>query len=85
MQRGGGSEREGNREVVLIGLCWVHNSVVDLMPLSCTLKNSKVGWAVVVHAFNPSTWETEAGRSLSSRPEQPELPRETLLAWRRGI
>jgi hypothetical protein len=22
----------------------------------------------VVHAFNPSTWEAEAGRSLSSRP-----------------
>jgi hypothetical protein len=25
-------------------------------------------WAVVVHAFNPSTWETEAGRFSSSRP-----------------
>jgi hypothetical protein len=25
-------------------------------------------WAVVVHAFNPSTWEAEAGRFLSSRP-----------------
>jgi major histocompatibility complex class I len=25
-------------------------------------------WAVVVHAFNPSTWETEAGGFLSSRP-----------------
>jgi hypothetical protein len=24
---------------------------------------------VVVHAFNPSTWEAEAGRFLSSRPE----------------
>jgi hypothetical protein len=24
--------------------------------------------AVVVHAFNPSTWEAEAGRFLSSRP-----------------
>jgi hypothetical protein len=23
---------------------------------------------VVVHAFNPSTWEAEAGRFLSSRP-----------------
>jgi hypothetical protein len=23
---------------------------------------------VVVHAFNPSTWETEAGRFLSLRP-----------------
>jgi hypothetical protein len=37
---------------------------------------------VVAHAFNPSTWEAEAGRFLSSRPAwsaervpgQPELP-----------
>jgi hypothetical protein len=26
------------------------------------------GWAVVAHAFNPSTWEAEAGGFLSSRP-----------------
>jgi hypothetical protein len=26
------------------------------------------GWAVVAHAFNPRTWEAEAGRFLSSRP-----------------
>jgi hypothetical protein len=26
---------------------------------------------VVVHAFNPSTWEAEAGRFLSSRPAWP--------------
>jgi hypothetical protein len=25
------------------------------------------GWAVVAHAFNPSTWEAKAGRFLSSR------------------
>jgi hypothetical protein len=39
----------------------------------------------VVHAFNPSTWEAEAGGFLSSRPAwstdcvpgQPELHRET--------
>jgi hypothetical protein len=24
-------------------------------------------WVVVVYTFNPSTWEAEAGRSLSSR------------------
>jgi hypothetical protein len=42
--------------------------------------------AVVVHAFNPSTWEAEAGEFLSSRPAwstewvlgQPGLYRETL-------
>jgi hypothetical protein len=36
---------------------------------------------VVVHAFNPSTWEAEAGRFLSSRPAwstEPGLHRETL-------
>jgi hypothetical protein len=43
-------------------------------------------WAVVAHAFNPSTWEAEAGGFLSSRPAwstelvpgQPGLHRETL-------
>jgi hypothetical protein len=30
---------------------------------------------VVTHAFNPSTWEAEAGRFLSLRP-QPGLQRE---------
>jgi hypothetical protein len=43
-------------------------------------------WWVVVHAFNPSTWEAEAGEFLSSRPAwstewvpgQPGLHRETL-------
>jgi hypothetical protein len=25
-------------------------------------------WVVVAHAFNPSTWEAEAGRFLSLRP-----------------
>jgi hypothetical protein len=41
---------------------------------------------MVAHAFNPSTWEAEAGRFLSSRPAwstdrvpgQPGLHRETL-------
>jgi hypothetical protein len=36
------------------------------------LINSYISWAVVAHAFNPSTWEAEAeakaGRFLSSRP-----------------
>jgi major histocompatibility complex class I len=27
-----------------------------------------IGQAVVTHAFNPSTWEAEAGGFLSSRP-----------------
>jgi major histocompatibility complex class I len=28
----------------------------------------KLSWAVVAHAFNPSTWEAEAGGFLSLRP-----------------
>jgi hypothetical protein len=31
------------------------------------LKNHNLSWAVVAHAINPSTWEAEAGRFLSSR------------------
>jgi hypothetical protein len=31
-------------------------------------KNGPHCWAVVAHAFNPSTWEAEAGGFLSSRP-----------------
>jgi hypothetical protein len=46
----------------------------------------KKSQAVVVHAFNPSTWEAEAGGFLSLRPAwstervpgQPGLYRETL-------
>jgi hypothetical protein len=29
---------------------------------------SQSSWAVVAHAFNPRTWEAEAGGSLSLRP-----------------
>jgi hypothetical protein len=31
-------------------------------------KKKKNGWAVVAHAFSPSTWAAEAGGFLSSRP-----------------
>jgi hypothetical protein len=49
-------------------------------------KTKHFSQAVVVHAFNPSTWEAEAGRFLSLRPAcsielvpgQPGLHRETL-------
>jgi hypothetical protein len=50
------------------------------------LQNPEAGRAVVVHAFDSSTWEAEAGGFLSSRPAwstewvpgQPGLHRETL-------
>jgi hypothetical protein len=32
------------------------------------IQDISVHQAVVAHAFNPSTWEAEAGRFLSSRP-----------------
>jgi hypothetical protein len=31
-------------------------------------KKKIVCWVGVAHAFNPSSWEAEAGRFLSSRP-----------------
>jgi hypothetical protein len=51
-----------------------------------TIFNIFFGQVVVAHAFNPSTWEAEAGGFLSSRPAwstewvpgQPGLHRETL-------
>jgi hypothetical protein len=50
------------------------------------VSKSKVSRAVVVHAFNPSTWKAETGVFLSSKPAwstewvpgQPGLHRETL-------
>jgi hypothetical protein len=50
------------------------------------LAQEYLNWVVVVHAFNPSTWESEAGRFLNSRPAwstklvpgQPGLYRETM-------
>ena len=50
-------------------------------------ENVITGGAVVAHAFNPSTWEAEAGRFLGLRPAwstkwvsgQPGLYRETLF------
>jgi hypothetical protein len=58
----------------------------ELTDLSCNLKLHQSSWAVVAHAFNPSTWEAEAGGFLSLRPAwftglvpgQPGLRRETL-------
>jgi len=53
-------------------------------------KTEAMSWAVVVRAFNPSTWEAEAGRFLSLRPAwstewapgHPWLHRET-LSWKK--
>jgi hypothetical protein len=37
-------------------------------PLKNVMIQTKASWVVVAHAFNPSTWEAEAGGFLSSRP-----------------
>jgi hypothetical protein len=39
-----------------------------LSNLNCPFKNITSQPGVVAHTFNPSTWEAEAGRFLSSRP-----------------
>jgi hypothetical protein len=47
--------------------CWLLFSGSFVLP-SGTIKASS--WpGVVAHAFNPSTWEAEAGRFLSSGPD----------------
>jgi hypothetical protein len=73
--------RRANQETEEVFTC-----VVDL--IFSTVKIIHDFWQMVVaHAFNPSTWEAEAGRSLSSRPAwsieggvpgQPRLHGETL-------
>jgi hypothetical protein len=40
---------------------------MDKQPGLC-FQDSGVSWAMVALAFNPSTWEAEAGGFLSSRP-----------------
>jgi hypothetical protein len=56
------------------------------MIVSCEDIKDRTSRAVVVHTFNPNTWEAEAGEFLSSKPAwstewvpgQPGLHRETL-------
>jgi hypothetical protein len=38
-------------------------------------KNRERNWAMMVHTFNPRTWEAEAGESLGVQ-DQPGLPSE---------
>jgi hypothetical protein len=60
-------------ECSLAGLGKVNQIDSELTPpcfylLSAGIKSVYHRWAVVAHAFNPSTWEAEAGGFLSSRP-----------------
>ena len=62
-----------------------HHSALKENNMACSNKEQE-SWAVVVLAFNPSTWEAEASGFLSGRPAwskewfsgQPGLYRETL-------
>jgi hypothetical protein len=64
----------------------IFNYLPECVTFSVLCKKMSANPGVVMHAFNPSTWEAEAGRFLSSRtawstecvPGQPELQRETL-------
>jgi hypothetical protein len=51
-----------NQEVVSIYLGFSRDMYVT------TIKDIQTQLDVVEHAFNPRTWEAEAGRFLSSRP-----------------
>jgi thymidylate synthase len=46
----------------------LNKTIQDLKMKVDTIKKSQRSRAVVAHAFNPSTWEAEANRFLSSRP-----------------
>jgi hypothetical protein len=71
----------------LLIMSWIP-SISHLVLLSSLMKLSKVQQkpGMVAHTFNPSTWRTEAGGFLSSRPAwstkgvpgQPGIYRETL-------
>jgi hypothetical protein len=60
--RGGGNKLEGveGRETVM--------KVYYVRKKNLLSKKKKKSQAVVAHTFDPSTWEAEAGRFLSSRP-----------------
>jgi hypothetical protein len=84
--------------VFFLGTCWVHSAIIyhnsvlitfsslGINIFNLELQNGINKPGVVVHAFNPSTREAEAGGFLSSRlawstkwvPGQPGLHRETL-------
>jgi hypothetical protein len=48
------------------GVVWKLNTVEASKSIS--IYEDSLGWAVVAHTFNPSTWKAEAGGFLSSRP-----------------
>jgi hypothetical protein len=49
-------------------VCFFFKVFILERALVYSLRPAMLSQAVVAHAFNPSTWEAEAGRFLSSRP-----------------
>ena len=78
------SGRWGAKSKAVADSAWLHHGPFKLS--SHPVEAPYASQAVSAHAFNPSTWEEEAGGFLSSRPAwstkwvsgQPELHRETL-------
>jgi hypothetical protein len=58
-------ETDGLSVADLIFLLWQKSVEFELLWED---KSTECSRAVVAHAFNPSTWQAEAGRFLSSRP-----------------
>jgi hypothetical protein len=53
------------------GIKWEAWGHLELLSETLPRKKEEKGWlcqAVVAHAFNPSTWEAEAGGFLSLKP-----------------
>jgi hypothetical protein len=63
MDLGGWGSEEGMEEVGE-GNC---NQNILYEKIYSTRERERGSWAVVAHAFNPSTWEAEAAGFLSSR------------------
>ena len=49
--------------------CWVQTGSTQLTHQDNAKDMNLLGWVVVVHSFNPSTREADAGRFLSSKPD----------------
>jgi hypothetical protein len=62
---------QSHPQLISSRLAWLHKTLSQSNRINNKLISIKEivesRWAVVVHALNPSPWEAEAGRFLSSR------------------
>ena len=54
--------------VVKLLSCWVQSGSTQLTLQDNANDKNLLGWVVLVHSFNPSALEVDAGRFLSSSP-----------------